>query len=612
MDYKIKQLYKKLTDLASIKFDNWNENDVREDFIKPLLNLLGYRKDTDYDINREGKHLLHKPFLMIGRKRVDVDYELLVRKKQFWLIEAKPAYPKKIQEQSIFQAHFYAMHPEVSARYFAVINGWEIVIYDSRNIDEKYQPILRISVDELPQRFQELNNILGAKNIIPMLKKRVLEDIHDILSVEVIDERLQEFSKEVNSILKLVRPVVQQNRINVLLRKETEHFANVKQELITHTFDEIIKIDFAIPVNLDNFQIIYELFIIKFEELNDNEKANVIVNIVSTLQERPSINHRRNLIHLLIRIKPIVEYLPKSVSYISINDVIVREIKVCLTHFKDIPLIAKFYQFECSIYRIAYKTHFFLNDWFEPLLKRLVKFKKDIWQDEEIVFQNPSLPSERLEKIDEFILKLYYQNKDLDENILSQLNSELDQYELAINERAQEEVAKIPSNDRIIINYENFNNPYDYLNSGLFHILSFEIKLVIAIVNQEILDLSLELLQRKFTSKIYSLNWVEVFIVKYLYYTNRYEFSADLNTDNSNNELLVILEKLIEKERIFADFVEEKNDENKVIKIKFNGNNNEQEDCLIEGYVSLDSKKLIINSLQRKPLFSKNPIKPLL
>ena len=57
-----------LNRLSRMKLNGWKEPDIREEFITPLLTLLGYRKGTDYDINREGSHLLPKrPFFFIGR-----------------------------------------------------------------------------------------------------------------------------------------------------------------------------------------------------------------------------------------------------------------------------------------------------------------------------------------------------------------------------------------------------------------------------------------------------------------------------------------------------------------------------------------------------------------
>lgn len=44
-------------------FTNWNEMDVREDFIAPLLNILGYSKRTINSVIREKSISLSTPYL---------------------------------------------------------------------------------------------------------------------------------------------------------------------------------------------------------------------------------------------------------------------------------------------------------------------------------------------------------------------------------------------------------------------------------------------------------------------------------------------------------------------------------------------------------------------
>ena len=78
----------------SLNFDSWNESDVREDFIAPLLKILGYAKGTVNEIVREKSLNLSEKYHRIGRKQVAIDYVPTVRFKKFWIIEAKPGKPK--------------------------------------------------------------------------------------------------------------------------------------------------------------------------------------------------------------------------------------------------------------------------------------------------------------------------------------------------------------------------------------------------------------------------------------------------------------------------------------------------------------------------------------
>jgi len=146
--------------LSSYDFSQWNETEVRENFVVPLLELLGYRKDGDYDVSAEQTYNLNPLFLQIGRKRIELDYLCSVRLNNFWIIEVKPGYDIKgnrstIKEEDIAQAHFYSLHPEVNAPYFLVTNGWVINLYNRDELSENLDPILSINHNSLKEDFLE-------------------------------------------------------------------------------------------------------------------------------------------------------------------------------------------------------------------------------------------------------------------------------------------------------------------------------------------------------------------------------------------------------------------------------------------------------------------------
>jgi hypothetical protein len=143
--------------------DHWNETDVREEILAPLLRLLGYSKDTDYDINR-GQHLLNHRFLMIGTEKRILDYACVVRRRHMWVLEAKRP-SVSVDGAAVHQTYSYAIHPEVQARFFAVCNGVEFVVYDVRQLDEQYLPTLRFHLKDLTTHFPALRQILGADRV---------------------------------------------------------------------------------------------------------------------------------------------------------------------------------------------------------------------------------------------------------------------------------------------------------------------------------------------------------------------------------------------------------------------------------------------------------------
>src|SRR4051794_1182111 len=91
----------------SLDFHNWNEADIREEFIAPLLKNLGYSKKTVNDVIREKSLDLSTPYHRIGRKKISIDYIPTIRLKSFWIIEAKPGNIKEMDCGDLLQAHLY-------------------------------------------------------------------------------------------------------------------------------------------------------------------------------------------------------------------------------------------------------------------------------------------------------------------------------------------------------------------------------------------------------------------------------------------------------------------------------------------------------------------------
>lgn len=204
-----------LEKLASLPLHKHGEADVREEFLAPIVALLGYERGGDKDVLREDTHSLSQLFVMLGRHKYKLDYRFIIRKQGFWLLEAKPAScadpknPPEITAEDIGQAFAYALHPQIDAPYFAVSNGWWFCLYDRDS--GKQDPILKISQAELPKRFDELRRILGAEQIIFHLKRRLISRIEQVLSADITLERSDEFRREVENVANKVRPKVLDN-----------------------------------------------------------------------------------------------------------------------------------------------------------------------------------------------------------------------------------------------------------------------------------------------------------------------------------------------------------------------------------------------------------------
>jgi hypothetical protein len=150
-------------------FEKFNETDVREEIIAPLLRLLGYRSGSQNDVIREQP--LRYPFLTIGRKnpnkdpklRGKADYILEIQNRLRWVLEAKP--PEPIRTDDIEQAWTYASHPEIRAIFFALCNGRTWTVY--RTIEgPNAPPVMALTYEQLQTEPQRLANLLGPEALI--------------------------------------------------------------------------------------------------------------------------------------------------------------------------------------------------------------------------------------------------------------------------------------------------------------------------------------------------------------------------------------------------------------------------------------------------------------
>jgi hypothetical protein len=160
-----------LQTLSKIDFTDKGESFVEQRFVTPLLECLGYETHKDYEVIRHGDDgsafkLRHPPVEKGAlRDRTYIpDYVPTIRKKMFWIIEAKS--PKRVPypfaDNFIVQGLQYCVHPEIQAKYLVTTNGTHTCIHDVHGVifleKDIYKPILEI----LP-RDDELNAQTGSE-----------------------------------------------------------------------------------------------------------------------------------------------------------------------------------------------------------------------------------------------------------------------------------------------------------------------------------------------------------------------------------------------------------------------------------------------------------------
>jgi hypothetical protein len=185
----------------SIDFSNWNETSVREGFLIELLHVLGYRKGTTYDVEFEKSLKLSNLFHRVGRKKVRIDYAPSIRKRHFWIIEAKPGKERELDFGDLLQAHLYAIHPEVQARLLVLSNGWQLRVYDALTIQSFEDALLVVDQGTCEQTFAELRDMVGSQKMLAYQRTRVVDIIRNTLASEVDVEVVKSFRSEFSAML---------------------------------------------------------------------------------------------------------------------------------------------------------------------------------------------------------------------------------------------------------------------------------------------------------------------------------------------------------------------------------------------------------------------------
>lgn len=215
----------------SIDFTGWNEAAVREGFIIDLLHTLGYRKGTTYDLEFEKPLKLTAPYHRVGRKKVAIDYAPAVRKRHFWIVEAKPGTPRSLAFDDLLQVHLYAVHPEVQARLVVLTNGWQVRVYDALTMASFDDALLVVDQADPEQSFGELRDMLGAQTMLKYQRDRLVSIARDTFASEVDVDALRSFRQEMTNLLTAQEATVQQNAQELWVAAWKDGLEKEKREL---------------------------------------------------------------------------------------------------------------------------------------------------------------------------------------------------------------------------------------------------------------------------------------------------------------------------------------------------------------------------------------------
>ena len=190
----------RLAEIEALDFTGRGESFVESKFLTPLLECLGYETHRDYEVIRHGddgsSFKLKYPPVETGAKRVkhyNPDYIPTIRKKMFWIIEAKS--PKDVshpfEAQYLVQGLQYCIHPEIQAQYLLVSNGLVSCLYDAHGAvfleREMYEPALEFRASELRKHWTEIYGFLGVEKLRPRIEEH-LKAAYDKLCLSSLDK----------------------------------------------------------------------------------------------------------------------------------------------------------------------------------------------------------------------------------------------------------------------------------------------------------------------------------------------------------------------------------------------------------------------------------------
>jgi hypothetical protein len=475
----------------SIDFTSWNESDIREDFVAPLLRLLGYAKGTVNDILREENLKLSKPYHRIGRKQVAIDYVPTLRLKKFWIIEAKPGKPKKMSFDDYLQAHLYANHPEMQVRYIVMCNGWEIRIYDALMSENWDDYLYKSSKEDCQNTFTDIKNFLHQKTMGKALRSQILAAIKESLLIEIDVNEAESLKKEVVRMYFDALPKIRENAQELKMAAWEAREKEDNEQLSKLSFERLCEL-FNTPTGIAPH--ISERMVKKFQDVNQEKIDDLIKKVCSTYRGRVSSAFRVHIVYVLCRL--IEEGIQvKSSSYskgveASLSELVTANMKYWhhgeLGNRMDQVSYALCHLDNICI-RVAYKIC--NRSLMEPLTEILIAKKRSL-SAEDFIKESPSVSEDMIGAFNLVNRLLWYKFRGEETKQIWDIIWALEEFEEVIDKIPTK---LFPNNDGLLYRFDLYGKNQDMLSLGTWDYLSrFKDRITLSSDLMSIVDLSRE------------------------------------------------------------------------------------------------------------------------
>jgi hypothetical protein len=343
-----------LAELERLDFSGKAEEFVESKFLTPFLECLGYGKHKDYEVVRHGddgsSFKLSYPPVERGVRRVKhyhPDYIPTIRKKMFWIIEAKSpkdaAHP--FDDKNLIQGLQYCIHPEIQAQYLLVSNGVVSSLFDAHGAvfleKEMFEPILEFRAPELTKRWPEIYHYLGVEK----LRGRIEADLkatYDKLCRSSLDKDypgalLKRIGASASENSQLIAKTV--NRMFVDRMKEDREAWERKTEMLDA--DQVFN---SMDDPMPSWPHTHAHYFVNKSILRGDPPREILKRLTHDY-ERQNIFRKEQT------------FLGVCLLYLGVDDVaVMTEAKAFLDRYKDadLPLLN---QVECALLRITRKSN---------------------------------------------------------------------------------------------------------------------------------------------------------------------------------------------------------------------------------------------------------------
>lgn len=315
--------------LERLDVAGFTEADVRAEIIDHIVRILGYRKGQSSSVDRE-KHIT-----FAGKKSKFIDYNIMLWEKNFWLIEAKRPNLKdnSFGYKELSQAIEYAVHPEIDAALIVLCDGYKIELFDRE--EDVVNPVERISISEIRQKFDNLRRLLSPMQVWFFYKRRVIRAIDRAFEHEVNQNRVVEFHEIVSKRLTEKRSQIHKNCQSLKLSENDLY----SETLAAAATDDIIESYFFVGQSeFDTKVMVHNL-------VTTCEKESTFPLLHKIFPDRPrdanDIFYTHGLMFLIelekskIRCNWLPAWLKQEQNVTTVRFTIMRLIQLCLNYFSQ-------------------------------------------------------------------------------------------------------------------------------------------------------------------------------------------------------------------------------------------------------------------------------------